>query len=212
MHRRLFGLAALFCTLAAASPAHAAPLNLTLISTPDIFAEFIAVNYNSITDQLSASGVASDIKLAPSLVVDITNGSGGFGSFVLNATIDGNGNAIAGSLSIAGQIQTSPLVPSGVLLTGNLIGFGFRTQGGGPLEFRFSVTGGSAASSFGTTIGTILSQNGFTGSFNQNFHANSGLSDTAPIPEPGSALLLLLAGVPIVAQKLRRLGVHASSE
>ena len=167
------------------------------------------MTYDSATDQLAAEGFAlllDDDGSIPS--ENILNGS-----FSLTATIDGSGNATAGTLSIGGGVLGfGPSLLEGTLAPGNSFGF---QDGGGPLfEFLFTITGGELAPLFmeqGNTVGVILSGTGFGGSFNSDFDNLIGgipgtgfaVSDVAVlIPAPGALALLVLAGV--AARRRRR--------
>lgn len=172
---------------AVSTSALAAPLNLTM-STPDITSGLISTNYNATSDTLTVTGTALTIDFNGAPPPD--NGITG-GSFSLIANIDGSGNLISGTLTIAGTIPA--LGAGSPLLTANLTAFGFSSS---PLtqifEFRATTTGGSQAAGFGSQVGTILNLGGgFTGSFASNFSGSGfGNADTGRIPAPGSALLL----------------------
>jgi len=167
------------------SGAQATPLNLTT-TLPDIASGFITVSYDASTHAFSATGF--------SLTLNNTN-LDTFGNYSITATILNNGTATGGSLFVGGTIgaATDPL------LTGSLTALGFRNTGGDPLEFLFSVTGGSLASSFGSVAGVILSGSSFPSTlFTASwFNDDSGVSDTfgvSEVPEP-SIMLLLLSGI-----------------
>ncbi len=66
--------------------------------------------------------------------IDITGGS-----FDLSANIDSAGNLLGGTVSIGGSVAELGFT-SGTLLTGELVNFGFRNDGGDPLEFIFNIT------------------------------------------------------------------------
>ena len=189
--------AALVAAASLAAPvANAAPLNLVLSDTPDIVSGFIDVSYDSASQQLSASGFALEIDVDGGPTIAITSGT-----FDITASIDNSGNLLGGTFEIGGTIADLGF-NSGTLITGDLINFGFRPEGGDPLEFVFDITGGDAAGLFlaeGAFGGIILSGTGFGGSFAADF-ANDGISgvaDTAPVPVPAAAWLLMsgLAGL-----------------
>ena len=126
------------------------------------------------------------------------------GTFDIVATITEVGAATAGSLTIQGGV--SGFGPT--LLTANLVDFGYFDGGGDLFEFLFTVTGGDLATQAlygdpGAVVGVIINANGssFAGSFGQSFDNNGGFpgfgfgsSDTAPIPAPGTLLVMLAAG------------------
>jgi hypothetical protein len=184
--------------------ADATPLNLFLPETPDIFSGQIDVTYDAATDSFLADGFSLQLGVAPGTNVDILNGT-----FTINITTDGTtASGVGGDdLSIMGDIDLdgdSVIDLSGVLLTGEISQFGSTTSGPGVFEFVFDVTGGDLAATplfAQPQVGVILGANGnstFTGSFDVDFSnlsggqagTGTGNSDTAPIPEPGTVLLL----------------------
>lgn len=195
-----------FCTLITAANVNAAPLGLTLNDYPDILANFISVQY--LAGSLSASGTATTFDDDGVGAAEFI--SSGIGSYSLSATVDNAGIMTGGTLNIFGTV-TSLGFTSGTLLTGNLTGFGFQVGGGSPLEFLFTVTGGDAATMFGgvgSTAGSIISSglSGFTGSFMGDWSGTAGgsNSDTAPVPIPGTALLLFSGLGGLVAARRNR--------
>ena len=165
--------------LLTSTAANAALLGLTK-ATPDLLSGFVDIVYDANLDLFTASGFALELDDdgvgAPEAIAG--------GTFDITATIDGSGNATAGSLTIGGTIASLGF-NSGTLLTGTVSAFGFTAIGGDPLEFIFTVTGGDAASLYGTDAGVILSDAGFTGSFASNFDnggIGAGVSDTIPVP------------------------------
>ena len=171
----------------------AAPLNLTLLDTPDIVSSFIDVSYSADTDTLTASGFALELDDDGSVPPEgILNGT-----FNLNATIDAAGSLSGGSLTIGGTVPTLGFNTE-PLLTGTLTEFGFPDAGGDPLEFLFTVTGGDAGDLYGgvgAVGGVIMSATGFGGSFDIDWsNTGSGVADVAPVPLP-AALWLFGAGL-----------------
>ena len=173
--------------------AQAAPLNLTLNDFPDIASFAIDVTYDAGNDFLTADGLAfqldDDGSGAAETILD--------GSFLLTATIDASGNLSGGSLNIGGTVSSLDF-DSGTLLTGELTAFGFDGSND-PFEFLFNVNTGDAVGLYGSgPAGIILTQTGFGGSFMADFDnlasgvagTGSGVSDTAPVPIPGTLLLL----------------------
>ena len=171
--------------------AQAAPLNLTLLPSPQFFSAYIVVNYTpGGTNNFTANGWATKL-IDGSTLYNISYGS--TPNFNITATIDTSGNASAGSLAIGGTIPTLGF-NSGTLLTGALTDFGFMSGGGDPLEFLFSGLGGDAAGLFGAyPAGVILSglDNDFNGNWAEGFsHTTSGVANTGATPEPATLLLL----------------------
>ncbi len=193
--------------VSAAVPAYAS-LGLQLTQTPDLFAGFIDVTYDSSTDMFAATGFAFELDddgVGPAEGVQN-------GAFELDAVINGSGALTSGSLIFRGTIPALGF-NSGTLLTGSLVDFGFPAQGGNPLEFAFDVTGGDAAGLYGNVpAGLILSGvSGFGGDFSTDFDnldqgtpgTGAGIADAAPIVPLPSSLLLLLSGVGVILARPR---------
>ena len=195
---RLIGACLLLSIMAL--PAMAGSLNLTLLDFPDLTSGFTDVSYAADTDLFSATGWAlsldDDGAGAP---VNIDNGT-----FDITAVIDDQGVPVSGALTITGNV----LAHGPTLLTGSLTAFGYLDGGGDIFEFLFDVTGGDLAipSLYGSPgsvpLGVIMDATGsnFGGTFDVDFDNNGGMpgwgngvSDTAPVPEPGSFVLLLVA-------------------
>ncbi len=175
------------------SAAQAAPLNLVLADSPDIFSSGINVDYTASSDAFTATGTASSFEddgVGPAIGIDT-------GSFDLAASIDNNGVLSAGTLTITGTI-TSLGFNTGTLLTGTLTNLGFPASGSGdPLEFLFNVTGGDLAGAYGLSGGIILSQSGFNGGFAVDFNnaAFSGVADTGTVVPVPAAVWLFGSGL-----------------
>lgn len=189
----------------------AALLNLPQ-QPPDVFSDFITVQYDSASDTFRASGFAETFDIDGTSPPDyIITG----GTFDILATVTSSGAATGGTLSIMGMIPalgaTDPLAP---LLTGTVSQFGFQDPPGGDLfEFVFDVTGGSLANHLGTKTGVILNAMGldpqFNGSFATSFsnvnNFGMGISDTfVAVPEPSSLALLLCACLGVLATRCWR--------
>jgi hypothetical protein len=180
----------LVISLGGAFTAHASPLNLTLVDTPDILILLTTVQYDAGTDLLTASGTAVNID------DDGTTEAIAGGSFSLNATIDSSGAMSSGSLTVSGTIASLGY-NSGTLLTGDLTAFGFIDSGGDPLEFLFDVTGGDASGLYPSVAGAILGNTGFGGiaDFTNGFQNNGdGSVNIAPLPLP-AAMWLFISGL-----------------
>lgn len=202
LNRLLLG-AALVVATSQAQVASATPLNLVLPEFPDILSQFIDVNYDSDTDVLSASGLSLQISIGPGATLAIQNGG-----FQIGIVTDGvSASGIAGDdFVIAGDVDLdgdSVIDASGVLLAGEIANFGASNSGPGIFEFVFNLTGGALAGSVFTLpqAGVILGADGgstYTGSFDASFTnltggqagSGTGSADTAPVPEPGTLLLL----------------------
>lgn len=196
MNTRVF--AAIGAVAAAAASVTAAPLNLTQ-AFPDIYSNFTSTSYNAASGAFTAEGWSSSLTTTGGFYDSI------FGTFVLSATIDNDGNLVGGTIEITGSIAALGY-NSGTLLTGNLTAFGFQTNGSQTFEFLFDVTGGDAASIFGPVGGVILHDTGFAGSFDASFNTQMlASSDTftvqvVPLPTAGATGL---AGLALVAARRR---------
>lgn len=204
-----------------AGVATASPLNLTLPEFPDVLSQFVDVNYSAATDAFTANGVALQVSAAPGTTFTILGGS-----FGISITTDGttSSGSAGDDLSIIGGIDINGdnvADAAGVLLTGELASFGASASGPGVFEFIFNISGGLL-----TTVvplfpagqaGVILGADGgstFTGSFAADFTnlsgglagTGTGSADTAPIPEPGTLLLLGsgVAGLVGFGRRVRR--------
>lgn len=184
----------------------ATPLNLVL-QLPDVVSGFIDVTYLAGTDTFAASGFSTELDddgVAPNISLDAP------GNFGISATIDGSGALSAGTITITGTIASEGY-NSGTLLTGDLTDFGYAGDASGIIfEFTFDVTGGDLASAYGGLPGGVIlstALNSFSG-FGSDFDnliggypgTGSGISDTAPVPEPSTGLLVL-AGLAILGRR-----------
>lgn len=171
-----------------ASVVSGTPLNLTLEPHPDIYSSFVSVSYDASTDEFAASSPVSSLNTGSGFPPLISPGN-----FSITATIDENGLASAGTLSVSGDV----LSYTGLLLEGTLTAFGFKATGGQPLEFLFTVAGGQAAGLFGgvgSTIGTILHYalppTLFGGDFSALFSADAD-TGRATVPDQATTIYLL---------------------
>jgi hypothetical protein len=202
LNRCLLG-AAVLIGASQARVAAATPLNLVLPEAPDILSQFIDINYDANTDALSVDGLSLQLSVAPGVNRDILNGTFHIGFQTDGTTVVGSGGddlLIAGDVDLDGD---STIDISGPLLTGTIAQFGASTSGPGVFEFVFNVTGGILAPAFfgQGPAGVVLGASGgstYTGSFAVDFTNLSGgqagtgtaSADTAPVPEPGTLLLL----------------------
>lgn len=202
LKRLLLGAA---LVLAAGQPltASASPLNLTLLQSPDIFSSQIDLTYDAASGLLSANGFSLQFTYGAGQTADIENGT-----FNIDIQTDGmatTGDGLGTDLVVTGDVTTDLGTFSGTLLTGKIARFGANDAGPGIFEYVFEVTGGELVPDyFSDEVGVILgagSNSTYTGSFAVDFSnldggagTGTGSSDTAPIPEPGT-LLLIGAGV-----------------
>jgi len=165
-------------------------------------------SYSAATDQfvVDASPVAIRL-LAGGAPVLITPTAGLGEAFSINATIDDTGTLVGGvpgdDLLVFGDVNLGGLGSfSGVLLTGEITGFGFQDSGGTTdfYDFTFTLTGGQLASLYSPTLGVSLTseQSDFAGDFTADFggEAKGTLGAVIPIPAAvwlfGSGLLGLI--------------------
>jgi hypothetical protein len=201
LNRLLMGAALAFAT-SQAQVASATPLNLVLPDSPDILSQFIDVTYDADTDLFLAQGLSLQILVAPGSAVPIVDGG-----FQIAIVTDGTSASGTGGddLIITGALDfdaDGTLDVAGVLLAGEIVEFGASSTGPGVFEFVFNLTGGAL---FGPIFnlpqaGVILGADGgstYTGSFDVSFSnltagqgSGTGSADTAPVPEPGTLLLL----------------------
>ncbi len=200
---RLLVMAALL-TLVVQGRAFATPLGLTA-GTPDIMASPLSLAFNSAGGVCGAdtgytlclSGNPTFIYTYPP-VAEIPDGEA---NYSLIAAIDpptGTLGALGGSFAI------------GSYLTGSVSDFGYAIADGvAILEFIINTTGGTAASTFGSTVGVIGTVWGWgAADFGATpFVVNDPTAYTdnfgmdAPIPEPATLCLL---GLGLFAITLRR--------
>jgi hypothetical protein len=175
---------------------------------PDIASAFIDLTYDATADALVAQGFALSYDSGIGPAQTILNGS-----FLITATIDATGAASGGALTIGGDV--SGFGPA--LLTATLIDFGYVDGGGSLLEFLFEVTGGDLAPSFslagGGLIGVIMGTGtAYSGDWSADYDnlidgqsgTGSAVSDTAPIPAPGTVALAAVAVVLGASRPRRR--------
>jgi hypothetical protein len=190
-----------------------APIANLYEDRPDIAAGFISVNYTTTgATNFTAAGFATSIDFDGVAPNDYL--IGGTQIYSLSAHVTTAGVASSGALSIAGTVNgnapqgsNDPLSSNltSPLLTGTLSDFGYPTSGSGELQFIFDVTGGSAASLFGSKVGVKLNANGYNGTWASNFsNGGNGVADTFVTPEPATLAMLGVGGLLAVAGRKRR--------
>jgi serine-aspartate repeat-containing protein C/D/E len=176
-------------------------LNLPYIS----FDNQGTTTYDAGTNQFSVDATPLALLVSGSPPATIT----GTESFLINITVDNAGSLLGGipggDLVVIGDVTVPGLgFKSGVLLTGEVTGFGFQDSGGttDSYDFTFVPTGGLLTSLYPGTLGVGVSltseQSNFTGDFSVDFagEAKGTLGELVPIPSAvwlfGSGLLGLV--------------------
>ena len=161
------------------APAFAALLGVTLSHPLLSFNNQGTTTYDATTDQFLVDASPLAIRLtssdAPVLISPVPE----FGeTLVINATVDETGSLTGGvpgdDLLVFGQVDLGATgFFSGVLLTGEVTGFGFRDSGGSTdsYDFTFTVTGGQLAFLYPSAVGVQVTSalSDFTGDFSVNF-------------------------------------------
>ena len=210
-------LLTLICSVAVGSgtSALAAPLNLTLNDHPDVTAGFIDLSYIANNSPNNFQAIGYDMAMDDDGIGPLLDPfSYDYGSFQILANITTAGVMTGGTITISGNYSNTIGI-SGVLLTGNLTAFGWTNGAFNELfEFTYTVTGGLMATSQyfgvpGSPGGVIYDtqENVFNGSFASSFFSSGFASpnaDVAPIPEPATVSLVLLAGLTLVRPLRRR--------
>jgi len=164
---RLFPVALMLLAFALnGKPVQAAPLNLALQATPDIFSDFIDVSYDAANQKFTAHGFVEHVRNGTDAPIPIINGT-----FEISANITNSGTIGSGTLTVTGEIPVLGNGP-GTLLAGTVTQLGYG-ESGGVVELQFDTNGGSMASNFGPMIGIILGQSGFPGTFSGDFSSHS---------------------------------------
>ncbi len=206
------GLAAVFIAVVVPSTTSAATLGLNLLF-PDVASGIIDVVYDAGSDNLSLTGISLQLDEAGGGFLDLDV----LGVFAISVEIDSSGLLVANpgnQISVTGEIGA---FTSGTLIDGDITAFGFVGDSSGMvLEFAFTVTGGDLATvgdfaTFG--VGGSIVGTGSNTFVNWNSSWNnlifdipstgSATSDTAPTPEPSTALLLW-GGIVALAVRSRR--------
>lgn len=210
-----------------------AVLVLTLVVTPS-FADLLGVlpgfpsltydsngttNYSSASDTFALLASPIAIRFTPSSVPRLVMPTGMPAQEVLSigASISDTGSVMGGvfgdDLIVQGEVDqdgNGSIDFAGVLLTGEVLQFGFEDTGTATdrYDFRFALTGGALASFFsGMDIGVVVTSenSNFVNSFSVDFIGGAkGALGPIAIPEPATLGLLGLAGLIFVRTPRRR--------
>jgi len=162
-----------------AAPAFAALLGVTLSHPLISYNSQGTTTYDAALDQFLVDASPLAIRLAPTdppLLITAVPGLGE--TLVINVTVDDTGALTGGTpgddLLVVGEVDLGATgFFSGVLLTGEVTGFGYRDSGGttDSYDFTFSVTGGQLAFLYPSAVGVQVTseQSDFTGDFTNNF-------------------------------------------
>ncbi|HKQ48839.1 MAG TPA: hypothetical protein VJZ71_12280 [Phycisphaerae bacterium] len=176
-------------------------------------------SYNSTTDTMSLIASPIAIRFTPSSAPHLVMPTGSpaqevlqLGGFI-NDTGGVAGGVSGDDLIVIGEVDGDDpdTLPdySGVLLTGEILQFGFEDTGTSTdrYDFRFALTGGQLASFFsGMDIGVVVTSenSNFVDSFTVDFIGGAkGALGPIEVPEPATLGLILMAGLSL-ARPLRR--------
>ena len=179
------------------APAFATLLGITLNHPLIAFNNQGTTAYDATSDAFAVDASPLAIRLSPSgTPITVTPVPGVGKTLTINATVDNTGALTGGvpgdDLIVVGELDLGATgVFSGVLLTGEVSGFGFQDSGGttDAYDFTFTVTGGQLAFLYPGTVGVLLTseQSDFSGDFTVNF--GGGAKGTLGAVIPGTAAL-----------------------
>jgi hypothetical protein len=172
-------------------------LGVTL-KLPDIFSNTTGTySYNATTGLYSSNAHAATITFDGVNLIPITGGT-----YAANFLVNNAGNFVGGvagnDLVINGSFSYNNQIYSGTLLTGEVTAFGWQNVPNTTyalFDFSFNATGGAllpwyAPSNYrGGDVASSEASN-FTGNWTVNHSGTKVKHDTAPVPEPGSMMLL----------------------
>ncbi len=191
----------LIATFLIGGAANATLLNLPENRWPDIFSDTSGIyTYDADTNILTITSRAQTIMYTSDVgsLSPIYDGSGLlYGWYTAQFLVDGSGNFAgnSGGLLIEGSL-TSGVGTKQTLLQGNITNFGWTYNEGKPIfDYVFEVTGGSLESYFLNGYGYSYSTIGITtwdGSWGEdkNHSGSKVKTDTVPVPEPSTLMLL----------------------
>jgi hypothetical protein len=161
------------------APAFAALLGVTLNHPLISYDNQGTTTYAAVTDQFLVTASPLAIRLAPTAAPVLITPIPGLGeTLVINVTVGDTGALTGGApgddLLVVGEVDLGATgFFSGVLLTGEVTGFGFQDSGGSTdlYDFTFTVTGGQLAFLYPSGVGVEVTseQSDFTGDFTLNF-------------------------------------------
>ena len=188
-----------------AGSAMATPLNLDL-GKPDVYADTIGkVNYDAGSDVFTVSAEPEMITWPDLSKTDFVNIADDYMEINIKVASDGSligGGTFANDLKIYGayrDIDGTPGISANdaeIVLTGDILAFGWLdTTTVDVYEFVWNITGGTLASYYDNCYGgtKVTAENGtaFIGDWTIDIvNQDQAKSDTAPVPEPATLLLL----------------------
>jgi len=181
--------------LVSTSSAQLLGVSLTL---PDIFSNSTGIySYNATTGLYNSTAHASTITFDGVNLIPIIGGT-----YVVNFLVNNAGNFAGGvagdDLIINGSFNYNNQSYSGTLLTGEVTAFGWQDVPNTTyalFDFSFNATGGALLPWYGLQSnlgGDVASSeiSNFASDWTLNHNGTKVKHDTAPVPEPGSMMLL----------------------
>ena len=199
----------LLVALAMPGLAPAALLNNTINLPLITFNNQGTTTYDAATDVFFVDATPLSLIVGAGPPADITDDATGSRDFSINISVDAAGALIGGTpgddLVVTGEVNVPGLgTISGVLLTGEVTGFGFLDSGFSTdsFDFSFAVTGGLLASLYPSGdlfLASISKQSSFRDDFMVNFDgtAENACNDVHPstVCSPGPSTIPVPAAV-----------------
>lgn len=191
---------ALSVILVGVCPILAAPLDLDAPHDPLVYSGYVSVSY-TVEAGSGDNGVLTASGLALSVNWDPTTSTSIVGSFSLTAEIvPATGERVGGDLVVTDGV-------SQLFYSGKLDDFGFSAEDN--FEFLFEQQGAGMLAPDGEPVGVILWGNSIglfsEPRFDEPFsNAGNGEADTFWLPEPATAIFLVVGGLGALRHRRRR--------